>query len=151
MDPLSKLTARFHFLGEFINQANKVHYVGGREALSCIDRDLVSLPEIIGHLKDHCKVEEGSMLHWLFPGAESSKGLRALIDDKACLYMSDCVTDGGVADIYVEHGVEEMEIAKELGKLDSDDEVQVIGCKEVTTKVIGGKEVTTIKSSPQRL
>ena len=43
----------------------------------------------------------------------------------------------------------EMEIAKKLGKSDSDDAVQVIGCKEVTTKVIGGKEVTTIKSPPK--
>jgi len=101
MDPLSKLTVRFHFLGEFINHGKKLNYVGSREAMSCIDRDLVSLPEIIGHLKDHCKVEEGSMLHWLFPGAESSKGLRALIDDKAYLHMADCMTDGGVADIYV--------------------------------------------------
>ena len=101
MDPLSKLTVSFHFLEEFINHANKLHYVGGREAVSCIDRDLVSLPEIVGHLKDNCKVEEGSMLHWLFPGAELSKGLRALIDDKAYLHMADCMTDGGVADIYV--------------------------------------------------
>ncbi|XP_039785383.1 uncharacterized protein LOC120651817 [Panicum virgatum] len=164
MDPLSKLTVRFHFLGEFINHGKKLNYVGGREAMRCIDRDLVSLPEIVGHLKDHCKVEEGSMLHWLFPCAKLSKGLRALIDDKACLDMADCITDGGVADIYVEHGVEgsddaqddadynqekEMEVGSEAGKSDSDDAVQVIGCKKVTSSKSSpkdyGKDIAKLK------
>ena len=29
-------------------------------------------------------------------------GLRVLVDDKACVDMSECVTDVGVADVFVE-------------------------------------------------
>jgi len=36
--------------------AKKKSYVGGREAMSYIDRDKVSLPEIVGHLRDHWNV-----------------------------------------------------------------------------------------------
>ena len=48
MDGISKLGARFHFRGEFIAVGEKLQYVGGSEAMSYIDRDLVSLPEIVG-------------------------------------------------------------------------------------------------------
>ena len=86
------------------------------------------------------------MLHWLFLGKELSNGLRVLTDDKAYLYMSDNITDGGVAHIVVEHAVkgtneavgdadydQAKEIWKVLGKEDCDDGVEFIGCKKVST------------------
>ena len=81
MDPVDNLAVRFHFLGEFINEGRKVEYVGGSEAMSYIDRDKISLPELTGHVKDHCKFEDGSVLHWLFPGKGLNNGLRILVDD----------------------------------------------------------------------
>ncbi|KAJ1291664.1 hypothetical protein BS78_02G333400 [Paspalum vaginatum] len=82
----------------------KLEYQGGQEAMSYIERDKVSLPEVMGHLRDHCSVAEGTLLHWLFPGKELHNGLRVLLDDKVCLYMSECIVDGGVAYIYVKEG-----------------------------------------------
>ena len=63
MDMLGILPVRFHFDGEFINDGDKLHYFGGSEGMSYIDRDKVSLPELVGHLKDHCVVLDGSLLH----------------------------------------------------------------------------------------
>jgi hypothetical protein len=62
------------------------------------------LPELRGFLCDHVAltVEDNVEFHWLFPGDELSSGLRRLVDDKACLYMSDCISEDGVAEIYVE-------------------------------------------------
>ncbi|XP_004953070.1 uncharacterized protein LOC101779108 [Setaria italica] len=102
MDALSKLVVRFHFNGEFINDGMKVHYVGGRDAMSYINRDKVSLAAIVGHLRDHCTVEDGALVHWLFPGKELYDGLRVLTDDKTCLQMADAIMEGEVAEIYVE-------------------------------------------------
>jgi alpha-galactosidase len=70
--------------------------------MSYIDRDKISLPELVGHLRDHREVKEGSLLHWLFPRKELENGLRALVDDKACQCMCDCIDDAGVADVFVE-------------------------------------------------
>ena len=81
MDLIDLLEVRFHFRGKFLNDGRKVEYVGGFEAISFIDRDKVSLPEVEGHLKDHCNLEEGSLLHWLFPGKDLSNGLRVLDGD----------------------------------------------------------------------
>jgi hypothetical protein len=39
---------------------------------------------------------------WQFPGSDLGLGLRRIADDKTCLYMSDCISEGGVAEIYVE-------------------------------------------------
>ncbi|EEE63217.1 hypothetical protein OsJ_18027 [Oryza sativa Japonica Group] len=102
MDRLEYLSVRFHFGGEFINNWRETFYVGGSEGMSYIERDKISLPELIGYLKDHCEVLPGMLLHWLFPGKELADGLRVLVDDKVCDYMSKCVVDGGVAEIYVE-------------------------------------------------
>jgi alpha-galactosidase len=44
MDLMDTLVVRFHFNSVFINSSNSVHYVGGRRAMSYIDRDKVSLP-----------------------------------------------------------------------------------------------------------
>jgi hypothetical protein len=102
MDVIGTLAMRFHFGGDFVCDGSKKSYLGGREAMPYIDRDKVSLPEVVGHLRDHWNVFEGGLLHWLFPGKGLDDGLRVLFDDNACLYMSDCIVEGGVADIFVE-------------------------------------------------
>ena len=104
MDVLDTLAVRFHFGGQFVCHGQKKSYVGGREAMSYIDRDKVSLPEIVGHLRDHYSVYEGGLLHWLFPEKELEDGLRVLFDDDACLKMSQCIVEMGVAEIFVEDG-----------------------------------------------
>jgi hypothetical protein len=91
MDVLSTLVVRFHFNGQFVKIGNRLDYFGGLEAMSHIERDKVSLPEVVGHLKDHCTISEGALLHWLFPGKELDSGLRVLLDDNACIQMSDAI------------------------------------------------------------
>ncbi|CAN6167321.1 unnamed protein product, partial [Urochloa humidicola] len=102
MDVLGTLAVRFHFNGEFISSGKRLSYCGGRVEMSYIDRDKVSLPEIWGHLRDHCNVEDGALLHWLFPGKQLINGLRVLVDDKSCVEMAETIVEGGVAEIYVE-------------------------------------------------
>ena len=72
--------------------------------MSHIERDKLSLSELRGFLANHVALTEEDKVefHWLFPGGELSSGLRRLEDDKSCLYMSDCITEGVVAEIYVE-------------------------------------------------
>ena len=70
--------------------------------MSFIECDKISLPEVIRYLKDHYNASEPVLLHWLFPGKDLLNGLRVLVDDKACLDMSECATNGGVADVFVE-------------------------------------------------
>ena len=45
MDVLGFLPVRFFYNGEFIRDGKMVHYCGGSQAMSYIDRDKVSLPE----------------------------------------------------------------------------------------------------------
>ncbi|KAF0919005.1 hypothetical protein E2562_027641 [Oryza meyeriana var. granulata] len=45
------------------------------------------------------------MLHWLFPGEDLDSRLRALVDDKVCQFMSDCIVEGGVAEVYAEEPI----------------------------------------------
>lgn len=160
MDPLEYLPVRFHFGGDFINKGRETFYIGGSEEMSYIERDKVSLPEIVGHLKDHCEVIPGMLLQWLFPGKELADGLRVLIDDEVCNYMSNYVGEGGVADIYVE--IVMAEGSSEFGsKEDSDfeDELQDISPAddewddeededlfELNTR----KEVLVIVSTPEK-
>ncbi|KAG2646627.1 hypothetical protein PVAP13_2KG524105 [Panicum virgatum] len=124
MDVLDTLAVRFHFGGAFVNDGKKIQYVGGfggafvndgkkiqyvggSQAMSYIERDKVSLPEIVGHLRDHWNMSAGGLLHWLFPGKRMEDGLRVLVDDNACLYMANCIVECGVADIFVEDVVVE--------------------------------------------
>ena len=102
MDILDTLPVRFHFGGDFVNDGNKKKYVGGREAMSYVDRDKLSLPEVVGHLRDHLNVSKRVLLHWLFPKKGQHDGLHVLLDDKACQFMSDSIVEGGVAEIFVE-------------------------------------------------
>lgn len=104
MDPLEVLTVRFHFGGKFDYDGHSLNYVHGRVGLSHIDRDKLSLPELRGFLCDHVSltIEDVVDFHWLSPGADMNNGVRMLADDQSCRYMSDCVTMGGVAEVYVE-------------------------------------------------
>jgi len=102
MNLLEFLGVRFHFGGKFFNDGKKLHYLGGNEEMPFIEHDKTSLPKVIGHLKDHYNASELVLLHWLFPGKDLLNGLRVLVDDKACLDMSECATNGGVADVFVE-------------------------------------------------
>ncbi|EAZ42409.1 hypothetical protein OsJ_26986 [Oryza sativa Japonica Group] len=102
MDVLNTLPVRFHFNGDFLVSGREKHYVGGSEAMSYLDQDNIPLPEIVGHLCDHCKVAEGTMLHLLFPGKDLNSELRALLDDSVCQYMNDCIVGGGVAEVYAD-------------------------------------------------
>ena len=113
MDVLGTLQVRFHFYGEFIQNWKQLCYCGGTEGMAYIDRDKVSLPEFFGHLKDHCDVTDGMMMHWLMPGKELSNGLRALVDDNACMDVSNATDDGCVADIYVDASSTQDSIAYE--------------------------------------
>jgi len=56
----------------------------------------------VGHLKGHGVVVSDVMLHWLFPSKDLENGLRVLHDDKACQDIAYCITDNGVADVFVE-------------------------------------------------
>lgn len=160
MDPLEYLPVRFHFGGDFINNGRETFYIGGSEEMSYIERDKVSLPEIVGHLKDHCEVIPGMLLQWLFPGKELADGLRVLIDDEVCNYMSNCVGEGGVADIYVET-VMAQGSSESGSKEDSDfeDELQDISPAddewdneedEDLFELNTGKEVLVIVSTPEK-
>ena len=147
------LAVRFHYGGEFFFDGKRMHYVGGFEGLSYIERDLISLPEIIGHLKDHGVVVDDVLLHWLRPGKDLDDGLRLLHDDSVCLAMSNCIKGCGVAEVYVEsvamqlealaeddtRGSEANEFAEQMGGKtlihidgDSSDEVQYIGENKIT-------------------
>jgi alpha-galactosidase len=90
-----------------------MQYCGGHKALSYIDRDKISLSEIVGHLRDHFAVAEGTLLHWLFHEKELENGIRVLNDDKACQDMSNCIMEGGVADIFVEDVPDQVQIQSE--------------------------------------
>jgi hypothetical protein len=104
MDPLDTLAVRFHLGGQFDFDGHDLHYIGGRVEMPHIERDKLSLPELRGHLGDHVVLtpEHNVDFHWLFPGSELSNGLRKISDDKTCIFMSECIIDGGVAKLYVE-------------------------------------------------
>ena len=105
MDPLEFLAVRFHFDSQFYNDGRRLHYIGGKEEMSFVEIDKMSLPKIQGHLKDHYNCSDPVTLHWLFPGKMLSNGLRVLMDDKACMDMCQAITHGGAADIFVERVV----------------------------------------------
>jgi alpha-galactosidase len=103
MDPLEVVPVRFHFGGEFDFDGYSLNYVRGRIALSHIERDKLSLPELRGFLSDPVNLTvEDVDFHWLPPGADMSNGVRSLADDQSCRYMSDCIIVGEVAEVYAE-------------------------------------------------
>ena len=103
MDPRDILNVRFHFNGQFILIGPDLDYVGGDEASSEIERDRLSLPEIKGFLGDHIPVKESMKIHFLMPGKKLVDGLLFLCHDARCMKMSEYITDGGVAEVYVEY------------------------------------------------
>ena len=105
MDALDHVAIRFHFGGAFVSNDRQFKYVGGSTAMSYVEIDKLSLPEIKGHLADHVPLTDSIRLHWLMPGMEVDNGLQLLVDDSSCQVMCNHITDGGVAEIYVE-GVE---------------------------------------------
>lgn len=139
---LDMLVVRFHLKGVFVLDGKEKKYCGGSEALSYIDRDKVSLPELFGHLRDHCNVLAGTLLHWLFPRKDLHTGLRALSNDQACKVMCDCIGELEVAEVYVEepeivdlcdgsHDDSDYEAEMEI-EVDSEEEgckMDVDGCK----------------------
>ena len=66
MDPLDTLPIWFHYGGEFLRRENNVYYLGGQVEVSCIDRDKVSLPEVMGHLNDHALLKKEHCCTGLF-------------------------------------------------------------------------------------
>ncbi|CAL4993519.1 unnamed protein product [Urochloa decumbens] len=81
-----------------------MNFVGGDEAWSYIEREKVSVCEIVGNLKRHMIItdKDSISLYWLFPEKDLVNGLRPLNDDKECSYMLKCITNDGVADVYAE-------------------------------------------------
>jgi alpha-galactosidase len=63
MDVLDTLVVRFHMNGVFLLDGSEKKYCGGSEALSYVDRDKIFLSELFGHLKEHCNMLSGTMLH----------------------------------------------------------------------------------------
>lgn len=95
---------RFYLGGQFVHYGEYVDYIGGDEVMSYIERDKVSVSEIVKNLKEHMNisVKDSIFLHWLIPGKDLMNGLRHVIDDRVCSNMVNCITNGGVADLYVE-------------------------------------------------
>ena len=104
MEPLDSLPVRFHLGGQFDYDGYGLNYVGGAVAMSYLDRYKVSLSELRGFLADHVTLsaDDNIDFHWLTPGTEINNGLQILANDQACLHMCTCITEGGVAEIYVE-------------------------------------------------
>lgn len=122
MDYEEKLWVRFHFDGTFVSSDGHLQYVGGRSEMSSIELDKLSLPEIRGHFADHVIGSGVLRLHWLKPGKELSDGLMLLVDDGSCKIMADHITDGGVADIYVEGATMESKGGVDAYKVDDEAE-----------------------------
>jgi alpha-galactosidase len=103
MDNSEFLQVRYHYNGEFLSATRSLTYVGGTVASSFIKRDKMSYLELIGHLKSHLPTyNEAQYLHWLNPGRQLFDGLKTIIDDEGCKGISNIVTAGEVAEIFVE-------------------------------------------------
>jgi hypothetical protein len=92
MDPAEILSVRFHFGGEFVHIGKELDYVGGDEEISEIEREKMSLQEVIEFLKDHMEVKDLVKLYFLPPGKELVNGLVFLYDDARCVNMSEQIT-----------------------------------------------------------
>jgi hypothetical protein len=140
MNSTEILTVRFHFGGEFVHIGKKLDYVGGDEAISEIQRDKLSLQEVLGFLKDHMEFKESMKLYFLHPGKELVNGLVFLYDDLGCLKMSEHTIDGGVADIYVEYHGQEDVVSISSG---SDFEHEIAGLADCESDISDVPEVMT--------
>ena len=109
-DAMDHLTIRFHFGGYLVSIDRQFKYVGGSNAMSYVEIDKLSLPEIKGHLADHVPLTDSIRLHWLMPGMEVDNGLQLLVDDSSCQVMYEHMGDGGVVEIYVEGAVKDKDL-----------------------------------------
>jgi hypothetical protein len=75
MNPSECLNVRFHFGGEFVRIGPELHYVGGDDAMSEIERASLSMLELKVHLSEHMNVKESMKYHFLLPGKELVNGL----------------------------------------------------------------------------
>ena len=107
---MDHLAIRFHFGGYFVSIDRQFKYVGGSNAMSYVEIDKLSLPEIKGHLADHVPLTDSIRLHWLMPGMEVDNGLQLLVDDSSCQVMYEHMGDGGVVEIYVEGAVKDKDL-----------------------------------------
>ena len=116
--------------------------------MSEIERDKLSLPELRGFLGDHLTVKESMKLYFLMPGRELVNGLLFLYTDEGCMKMSEYITDGGVADVYVEyHGEEDSndnssgsDFEDEIMEQSDDDELDAVITAEEPDAVITADE-----------
>ncbi|CAO2179371.1 unnamed protein product [Urochloa humidicola] len=129
------LPVRFHLGGEFVHYGQAIDFVGGDEAWSYIEREKVSMCELVANLKRHMIItdKDSIFLRWLFPGKDLVNGLRPLNDDKECSYMLQCITDGVVSDIYAEVVHENSE---EEDESDSDYEIEEESASEADDHAI---------------
>jgi hypothetical protein len=96
MDNSEFLHVTYHYNGEFSTGTRSLTYVGGAIASSFIKRDKMSFLELIGHLKNHLPTyNEAQYLYWLYPGKQLFDGLKTIIDDEGCKYISDISWRGG--------------------------------------------------------
>jgi hypothetical protein len=75
--------------------------VGGKEEMSYVEQDRLSMDELWQELQVRYLVVDGQQLHWLFPGKELHEGHMILYEQNLGA-MSKHVTDCGVVGIYVE-------------------------------------------------
>ncbi|KAE8821445.1 hypothetical protein D1007_00595 [Hordeum vulgare] len=152
MDPAEILNVRFHFGGKFIRIGPNLDYAGGDSGLPEIERDKLSLQEVKGFLRDHMTVKESMKYYFLLPGRDLADGLVFLHDDFGCIKMSDYITDGGVADIYVEYNGEEDEREETDSGSDFEDELDEamnMGSEEEPDAVITSEEPCVIMTTQE--
>ncbi|KAE8780821.1 hypothetical protein D1007_45966 [Hordeum vulgare] len=111
MDTTEVLNVRFHYGGGFIRIGPSLDYVGGDTAMSQIDTDKLSPPELKGFLGDHITIKESMKL--FMPGRELVNGLVFIYTEEGCMRMSEHITDASVADIFVEYNEEQDEAEEE--------------------------------------
>lgn len=159
---MDTLAVRFHYGGEFYFDGKRMHYLGGSERLSYIDRDLISLPEIVGHLKDHGVVGDDVLLHWLCPGKNLDDGLTVLHDDNVCLTMSQCVQGSEIADVFVESMAMQLEantggdmsegVGNEMtGHMGGKQLIDIDACSSDEVEFIGENLLTPIQVAPVKI
>uniref|UniRef100_A0ACD5W613 Uncharacterized protein n=1 Tax=Avena sativa TaxID=4498 RepID=A0ACD5W613_AVESA len=139
MDPTEILNVRFHMGGEFIRLGQTMDYVGGDEEISEIERDKLSLQEVIGHLKDHMNFKHSMKLYFLIPGKRLDDGLMFLSTDSACMQMAEYCDVGGVADIYVEYHGEEDSEHSSIGSDFEDEIVDIDRSDDESNQVISAE------------
>ncbi|KAJ1258972.1 hypothetical protein BS78_10G117300 [Paspalum vaginatum] len=98
--------------------------------MSYVEVDKLSFPEIKEHLADHITQSNIQRLHWLIPGKELSSGLMLLVDDSSCAAMYQHLTNGAVADIYVEDVGMETSCGGEVGQSIADGEAEKLGSQQ---------------------